>query len=286
MAISDISLTASMRSVLISLQDTQSKLDRTSERLATGLKVNSPLDNPAAYFTAASHRGRADQLAGRKEAIGEAIQTIKAAGNGLEAVTGLINTAKGLADAARSESVGSAQRASYASQYGVILSQLNQLVEDSNYKGTNFLQGATLSVVFNETGTNTFSITGFSADATSLFSAAGAASGADFVGAGGSAVGSFSADSQIDAVATKLDNILVTLRLNAASLSSSLSVLSSRDSFITDINNTLIEGADKLTLADLNEEGSNLLLLQTRQQLGTTSLSIASQSAQSILRLF
>jgi flagellin-like hook-associated protein FlgL len=50
--------------------------------------------------------------------------------------------------------------------------------------------------------------------------------------------------------------------------------------------NTLNDGADNLTLADMNEEGANMLMLQTRQSLGTTSLSMASQSAQSVLRLF
>ena len=50
--------------------------------------------------------------------------------------------------------------------------------------------------------------------------------------------------------------------------------------------NTLVEGAGKLTNADTNEEGANMLLLQTRQQLGVTSLSLASQAAQSVLRLF
>jgi flagellin-like hook-associated protein FlgL len=50
--------------------------------------------------------------------------------------------------------------------------------------------------------------------------------------------------------------------------------------------NTLEDGAAKLTEADMNEEGANMLMLQTRQALGTTSLSLASQAAQSVLRLF
>jgi flagellin len=50
--------------------------------------------------------------------------------------------------------------------------------------------------------------------------------------------------------------------------------------------NTLNTGADNLTLADMNEEGANMLMLQTRQNLGTTSLSLASQAAQAVLRLF
>jgi len=50
--------------------------------------------------------------------------------------------------------------------------------------------------------------------------------------------------------------------------------------------NTLETGAAKLTLADTNEEGANLLALQTRQSLGTTALSIAAQGEQNVLQLF
>ena len=50
--------------------------------------------------------------------------------------------------------------------------------------------------------------------------------------------------------------------------------------------NTLQIGADNLTLADLNEEGANMLALQTQQQLSTSALSLASQANQAVLRLF
>ena len=62
--------------------------------------------------------------------------------------------------------------------------------------------------------------------------------------------------------------------------------MQTREDFTSEFVNTLEEGADKWTLADANLEGANMLMLQTRQQLGTVSLSIASQAAQSILRLF
>ena len=56
--------------------------------------------------------------------------------------------------------------------------------------------------------------------------------------------------------------------------------------FTENLVNTLEEGASKLINADLNEESANLLSLQTRQQLGVTSLSLAQQSEQSVLQLF
>ena len=59
-----------------------------------------------------------------------------------------------------------------------------------------------------------------------------------------------------------------------------------REDFTQNTITNLQEGRDKLVVADQNEEGANLLALQTRQQLGVTSLSLASQSQQSVLRLF
>jgi flagellin-like hook-associated protein FlgL len=76
------------------------------------------------------------------------------------------------------------------------------------------------------------------------------------------------------------------LRTTSTSFASSLSVVQSRQDFTKNMVNTLQTGASGLTLADTNEEGANLLALQTRQQLGISALSIANQSQQSILKLF
>jgi flagellin-like hook-associated protein FlgL len=69
-------------------------------------------------------------------------------------------------------------------------------------------------------------------------------------------------------------------------LANNLSIITAREEFSAQMINTLGDGAAKLTEADMNEEGANMLMLQTRQALGTTSLSLASQAAQGVLRLF
>ncbi|MHC8509131.1 MAG: flagellin [Rhodospirillales bacterium] len=84
----------------------------------------------------------------------------------------------------------------------------------------------------------------------------------------------------------ELDSALTTLRGNAATLGSNVALLQTRLRFTTDYVNTLEAGAGKLTLADINEEGANLLALQTRQQLGISALAFAGQAEQSILALF
>ena len=91
---------------------------------------------------------------------------------------------------------------------------------------------------------------------------------------------------RIQNLESSLNYALSQLQTQSSRLSINLSILTTRQSFITDMVNTLVTGATQLTQADTNEEGANMLALQTRQSLGTTSLSLAAQSLQSVLRLF
>lgn len=96
----------------------------------------------------------------------------------------------------------------------------------------------------------------------------------------------WSADS---AIRTSLDQVrtaTTTIRVTAKGLSSNNSILSTRQDYIDGMINILQTGADNLTLADMNEEGANMLMLQTRQNLTVTSLRLGSQAAQSVMRLF
>lgn len=97
----DISLTASMRSNLLSLQQTQSLMDTTQERLSTGKKVNSAIDNPSSYYTAQSLTNRASDLSSLLDSMGQVVQTIQAANEGIEAITDFVQQAKALANTAR-----------------------------------------------------------------------------------------------------------------------------------------------------------------------------------------
>ena len=93
-------------------------------------------------------------------------------------------------------------------------------------------------------------------------------------------------NSMADRALTSLDKTISNLRSKASAIASNVAILSVRLNFTSEYVDTLESGASKLTVADLNEEGANLLALQTRQQLGIQSLSFAGQSEQSILGLF
>jgi len=280
MAYGTITLTTGMRQNLISLQKTNNLMELTQTRLASGKKVNTALDDPVKYFAALGHTNRANDLAVRKSEMGEAIQTVKAANNGIQSVTDLIESAKSTAQSALAIDATSTttetsyiQRSALATQFATLKSQIDDLATDSGYKGTNFLQSATLTVDFNETsGQSTLAIAGFDGDSEGLSIA--------------SASGVWTTDALVTAAIADLDAAKSNLRTQAQSLSNALSTITTRQDFTNNMINTLEDGAAGLVNADMNEEGANMLMLQTRQALGTTSLSMASQAAQSVLRLF
>jgi flagellin len=96
----------------------------------------------------------------------------------------------------------------------------------------------------------------------------------------------FQSDAQIDLTITAIDGALSSLRTQASKFGSSLTTVQTRQDFTKNLINTLQTGADALVLADSNEEGANLLALQTRQQLSSTALSLSAQADQAVLRLF
>jgi len=289
MALSTISLTSGMRASLFSLQKTSRDMETTMHRLVTGRKVNTALDDPINFFNAQEHQLRASDLAGRKDGMSEAIQTIKAANVGVEGINNLIAQAKSLAQSAMSATVSDAT--TFATQYGVVLTQINEMAADSGYKDVNLLQGGSLTVEFAPTASqSTLSLTGFG-DSTAAFNVTGltAEITTGAAGMGGNWVISGQTTVNTAAIQTSIDNLeesMGNLRTESKKLSNNLSIITAREDFTSQMINTLSDGAAKLTEADMNEEGANMLMLQTRQALGTTSLNLASQAAQNVLRLF
>ena len=165
MAINDITLAGGMRQNLAHLQLIATLQNRTTERLATGKRVNSAIDDPAAYFAAQDHLSRASDLSVRKDSMGEAIQTVKAATDGVDAITSLIEQAKGLAADARG--ADATERAALAAQFDDVLTQIDELAGDALYRGTNLLDSDSLTVEFNEDGSSSLTITGFDASSRS-----------------------------------------------------------------------------------------------------------------------
>ncbi len=271
---SDIVLSAGVRSNLLQLQQTSDLITQTQTRLATGKRVNSALDNAINFFTAQGLDNRANDLNGLLDSMSNAINTIQAANNGITAITKLVQSAQALTSQAN-QTTDTTVRATLSSQFDALITQIGQLAGDSGFNGVNLLGGNTLTVTLDETGNSTTSVTGVDYhDATAPpLSIATAAN-------------SWAGNADIQAATTNLTAALSSLRSESQTLSANLSTVQIRQDFTKATINTLQTGSSDLTLADSNEEGANLLALQTRQQLSTTALSLASQADQNVLRLF
>lgn len=504
---SDVTLSASVRQSLLSLQNTTGLVERTQNRLSTGLRVSAAIDDPVAFFQSKALSDRSSDFLEKKDGIDQGISTVTAALDGVAAIEDLVAQMKGIANSMKSAT--DAQIGDLVTQFNDLRSQVNNLAADATYQGTNLINGSgqTLTVEFSEktasllnvnsvdlsvgeqglnlaanasttsdtfvsfgtlnaavsgnqfssrflsttddftltyngssktfsagetvsftygtgssfslvnstaqaltlsnggtvtvdiatdlstvsggklgllasTGTTTNLTLGFAASAvilassqntgtvaityngtstitlttaenlsftfdvlgtkaltvtsatvlsagevitlglkgsTSAFTGVGfyiAVTGADTVATAGAVTAADAATfglalnggataaaitvgdlnvtglvkagdtTKINLVIDQLDNALTSLRTQSQKLGSNVALLNTRLSFTEQYTSTLQAGSDKLTLADINEEGANLLALQTRQQLGIQSLSLAAQAEASILSLF
>lgn len=158
----------------------------------------------------------------------------------------------------------------YEEDFNNVRTQINQLVEDANYRGVNLLDGDNLTTFFNEDYSHTLETEGTD------FSASGL----------GISIGVFTNAASVQLSLDSIRTATETVRSFGQSIANDLAIVQFRRDFTEQTINTLTAGAEDLTIADQNEEGANLLALQTRQALGTTSLSLAAQSQQAVLRLF
>jgi len=373
----EVVLSGAIRANLLSIQNTAKLLAETNIRLATGLKVNSAVDDPTAFFTARSLNTRATDLTNLLDQMDQAIQTLRAADEGIKALTKLVETAKASANQALDTPInpsfvegprdtftnqtlaltavftsiastevitisfggGSAlpitvgnktvsqfvsslnglsgvsasittngslrieaddgsdlviasstgaiatdlqvagtfsngqNRTKFETDFNELRVQIDELARDASYQGVNLLNADDLTVNFNESQTSQITIQGISLSATGL-------------GIGEVSTDDFKVEANIRNFIAQLDGAISGLRAQASTFGANLGVVEIRESFTERLVNTLETGAANLILADTNEEGANLLALQTRQSLGTTALSIAAQAEQNVLQLF
>ena len=404
-----IVLSASVRQNLLSLQSTADLLATTQNRLSTGKKVNTALDNPTNFFTAQGLDNRANDISNLLDGIGNGVQVLQAANTGITSLQKLVDTAKSIASQVLQTSVGYSPRASattavptgagplavpgtaqdltnagtnslngktfvftpaagaattitisstvaagnvnsidafnsalsaagigltaslasngsvtftstnddasqtltlgttaaantvalsgtgafalvaggtptadpssqtiranLVSQYNIVIAQITTTSQDSSFNGINLLNGDDLKLTFNETGKSTLNITGVTYDATGL--------GLNTLTAGTDFLDSSSANK----VLTLLNNASSTLRSEASTLGSNLSIVQIRQDFSKNLINVLQTGSSNLTLADTNEEAANSQALSTRQSIAVSALALANQSQQSVLQL-
>ena len=289
----DISKSSAINSTLQTIQKVTTLAGKAQENLATGRKVNKVTDDAFAFFVAKSLTDSASDLTSRKDGVDQGISSIRTAQAGLETVEKFTNQLKGLAEAAKSASP--AEQQALSRQFEELGKQISNVVQDTSYQGQNLLTGNNkLDVSFSTNENSTLEVSGLDLDSTafnaetSLFSAnAFSSSGSFSLEAFGIAGGDFNNASQddINNVIRQLDAGVSRVRGQASSLGNNVAILQERLDFTEEQVNIQQSGADKLTLADLNEEAANLVATQARQQIGINSLSIAGNQQSAILGL-
>lgn len=170
---------------------------------------------------------------------------------------------------------GNSVRGDLAGQFNELRDQLDKLADDASFNGINLLRGDNLKITFNENGTSSIDIQSKNGDALSAAN----------LGLYDLVAMNLDADTDIDTLLGEVKMALGNVRSQASSFGYNLSIVQNRQDFTKEMVNTLQTGAANLTLADMNEEAANLLALQTRQSLSSSSLSLASQADQSVLQL-
>ncbi|WP_420964986.1 flagellin [Bradyrhizobium sp. B120] len=386
---SGIILSSSVRQNLLSLQSTADLLSTTQNRLATGKKVNTALDNPTNFFTAQSLDNRASDINNLLDGIGNGVQVLQAANTGITSLQKLVDTAKSIANQvlqsptgytsrsqvtstaalggtaanlvdgttiksgdvlaiaasagqpafsftfgasnsltqlnaslaasnltasldssnklvitttndAASSTIGAvtftntgggtatfsaagtapvadpasqSARAALVTQYNNTIAQITTTAQDASFNGINLLNGDNLKLTFNETGKSTLAISGVTFNATGL-GLNTLAAGTDFLD-----------NNSANKVLTALGSASSSLRSEASTLGSNLSIVQIRQDFSKNLINVLQTGSSNLTLADTNEEAANSQALSTRQSIAVSALALANQSQQSVLQL-
>lgn len=175
---------------------------------------------------------------------------------------------------------GNTVRKGLVQQFNTLRDQLDKYATDSSYNGINLLSGDNLKLTLNETGSSAINIQAKDANGNTL------SINSTALGINNAANSDFDSNTSINSVLSTLTSALSTLRSQGSAFGSNLSTVQNRQDFTKSMINTLQTGADNLVLADTNQEGANLLALQTRQSLSTTALSMASQADQAVLQLF
>lgn len=269
-----VSLSGAMQSSLLSLQDIHSQVDTVQAALTTGKKVNSPIDNALIYFEAQAGYNQASSLNNLKDAMSQGLQTIQTALHAINMATTTVQQMQAIAQQALSTTDATAQ-GNLLTQYNQLQAQLHQITQnDANYLGTNLLSSSSNNLVINFNADSTSSITVSTVDTTTSTYEPAAASG--WVGSASTIQASQTADA----------NAVKAFQSLSTTLGAFSSYISARQDFTSRLSSTFTTGANNITAADMNQEGAEMLALQTRQNLGITALSLANQANQSILRLF
>lgn len=257
--------------VLKFMRATTVELNQVQNRVSTGLRVSSALDDASTFAVAQGLRGDLKGYTAVNQALGAAKGFAKVAIAAATAISNKMQDIKAKLVQLSDESIGAATRTTYNNDYEAMTAQLQTFIDNATYNGVNLLQAASTNqnVIANIDGT-VVTIRFFDLEANILTTApADAAAAQTSLAPGG----------DFDVYNTDVNDAL-------AQLGADIKMLEGQDEFMKQISEAATEGLGALVDADLSKESAALQSLQVKQQLGVQALGIANQAPQVLLNLF
>jgi flagellin len=264
---------------LVALQNltaTSQQLQQTQNEVSTGLAIASPQDNGAIWAIAQNERGTSDSLDSVIQSLQRGQSTIQVATSAGTSISNLLNQLKSTALSATDTSLDATSLAALNNQFKSTLTQITQIVNNSNFNGVNMIKsgGTTINALATSTG-GTITV---AAEDLSL--------GGAIMTTGLSATSSIGTVALASAMVTTLNTVVSNVNSALGNLGNGATALQNQLTFVQNLQDTLDTGIGNLVNANLGKESAQLTALQTKQQLGIQSLSIANQSSSVLLSLF
>ncbi len=274
--VSSVHNNSAAMSALQVLNKTNSDLETTQNRVASGYKVAGARDNSAVFAVAQNMRGDIGALNAVQTSLNRANSVIDVAIAGAEAVSDLLIQMREKALAASDPSLDAVSRSAYNEDFRYLLAQIETIIGDAAFDGANLIDGSVTNGISYVADMD-------AADQITLGTEDMSLGGSIITFGSTASVGTATlASALVTTVNTSLNNVNAAL----ARLGATAQRLDSHLVFVSKLSDSLEIGVGNLVDADMAKESARLTALQTKQQLATQALSIANQNNQSILSLF
>jgi flagellin len=261
---------------LQNLNATNKALDETQTRINTGLKVAGPKDNGAIYAVAQGLRAEVTSLGAVQNSLDRSVSVVDTAIAAGQSISDLLTEMKGKALAAKDATIDDNARAAYNADFVALRDQITKVIQNASFDGTNLIDGSAtggIEALANAAGSS------FITASTQDLSLSGSIVSL-------SATATISTATKASSAISTIEESIDALGLALAGLGTDAKKLSMHKTFIGKLTDELNKGIGNLVDADLAKESARLQALQTKQQLGIQSLSIANQAPSTLLSLF
>jgi flagellin len=257
------------------LNKTDRELQVTQAHINTGLKVASAKDNGSTFAIAQNMRGEVAGFHAVADSLNRGVSAIDVAMAAGHTISDLLIEMKGKAVASADISLDTASRAALNADFIALRAQINTIVENAEFNGTNLINGSVsgITALASADGVNKITVLGEDMNLSGSIITM-------------STLGAISTQATASAMMTTLNESLQNVNAALARLGSGSKKFSIQNEFITKLIDTLNTGIGNLVDADLAVESARIQALQVKQQLGVQALSIANQQPQIILSLF